>query len=185
MRWTTRTKDSYTVTVKASDGNDGVDTIDVTITVSDVNEPPDFDSETATRSVLENTAANQPVGEPVPAEDPDDGDSLTYSLGGTDSASFGINGSTGQITVGTGTTPDFETKLIYEVTVTATDSSKLSDTITVTINVTEGNDPPVFATDTATRRVAENTPVEARTSATHSRPRTRKQETLTYTLEGT
>ena len=106
-------KDSYTVTVKASDGNDGVDTIDVTITVSDVNEPPDFDSETATRNVPENTAANQPVGEPVPAKDPDDGDSLAYSLGGTDSASFGINGSTGQITVGTGTTPDFETKLSY------------------------------------------------------------------------
>ena len=151
-------KESYSVTVKANDGNDGVATKDVIITVTDVNEAPDFDSETAPRNVPENTAANQPVGPAVEAEDPDDGDSLTYSLGGTDSASFGINSGTGQITVGTGTTLDFETKPSYEVTVTATDSSNLSDTITVTINVTEGNDPPVFATDTATRRVAENTP---------------------------
>ena len=35
-------RDSYTVTVKASDGNGGVDTIDVTITVTDVNEAPGF-----------------------------------------------------------------------------------------------------------------------------------------------
>ena len=55
-------KESYTVRVKASDGNDGVDTIDVTITVTDVNEAPDFDSETATRTVPENTAANDASG---------------------------------------------------------------------------------------------------------------------------
>ena len=177
-------KESYTVKVKASDGNDGVATIDVTITVTDVNEAPSFDSETATRNVPENTAANQPVGQPVPAEDPDDGDSLTYSLGGTDSASFGITGSTGQITVGTGTTPDFETKPSYEVTVTATDSSNLSDTITVTINVTEGNDPPVFATDTATRSVAENTGT-GQNIGSPFKATDAEEETLTYTLEGT
>ena len=167
--------DSYTVTVKASDGNDGVDTIEVTITVTDVNEAPSFDSPTAPRNVPENTAANQPVGEPVAAKDQDDGDSLAYSLGGTDSASFGINGSTGQITVGTGTTLDFETKASYEVTVTATDKLKLSDTITVTINVTEGNDPPVFATDTATQaRGRKRLRRHTRSSAPHSRPRTQK-----------
>ena len=177
-------KESYTVTVKASDGKDGVDTIEVTITVTDVNEAPSFDSETATRNVPENTPAGQAVGEPVSAVDVDAGDRLAYSLGGTDSASFGINGSTGQITVGTGTTPDFETTTRYEVTVTATDSSNLSDTITVTINVTEGNDPPVFATDTATRRVAENTgtgqDIGSPFKATDA-----ENETLTYTLEGT
>ena len=176
--------DSYTVTVKASDGNDGVDTIEVTITVTDVNEAPSFDSPTAPRNVPENTAANQPVGEPVAAKDQDDEDSLAYSLGGTDSASFGINGSTGQITMGTGTTLDFETKASYEVTVTATDILKLSDTITVTINVTEGNDPPVFATDTATRRVAEKT--QANTNLGSPFTATDAEgETLTYTLEGT
>ena len=177
-------KESYTVTVKASDGKGGVDTIEVTITVTDVNEAPSFDSETATRNVPENTAANLPVGPAVSAVDVDAGDRLAYSLGGTDSASFGINGSTGQITVGAGTTPDFETKLRYEVTVTATDSSNLSDTITVTINVTEGNDPPVFATDTATRRVAENTPASTNLGDAFSATDA-DNNNLTYTLEGT
>ena len=182
--WTTRTTTAYTVTVKASDGNDGVDTIEVTITVTDVNEAPDFGSPTATRTVPENTAANQPVGEPVAAKDQDDGDSLAYSLGGTDSASFGITGSTGQITVGTGTTLDYETKDSYEVTVTVTDSSNLSDIITVTINVTAGNDPPVFATDLATRSVAENTGTSQNIGAPF-KATDAEEETLTYALQGT
>ena len=177
-------KESYTVKVKASDGNGGVDTIEVTITVTDMNEAPSFDSATARRNLPENTAANQPVGPAVSAVDVDAGDSLAYSLGGTDSASFGINGSTGQITVGAGTTPDFETTTRYEVTVTATDSSNLSDTITVTINVTEGNDPPIFATDTATRSVAENTGT-GQDIGTPFEATDAEKETLTYTLEGT
>ena len=130
--------------------------MDVTITVTDVNEAPNFGSLTATRTVLENTRGGQPVGQPVPATDPES-NTLTYTLGGTDSASFGISSSTGQITVGVGTILDYETKPSYSVTVTATDSLNLSDTITVTIKVTDGNDPPVFATDTATRSVEENT----------------------------
>ena len=151
------TNPSYTVTEQAADGNGGTANIEVTINVSDVNERPDFDSATASRTVRENTQGGQPVGQPVPAVDPDDGDTVTYSLGGADSASFGINSATGQITVGTGTTLNFEAPTSYTVTVTATDSYWLSDIITVTIEVTQENDPPVFATDTATRRVAENT----------------------------
>ena len=179
----TGTNNQYSVTVVASDGPNPVERA-VTVTVTNVNEPPDFDSETATRTVPENTLADQPVGAVVSAVDPDNGDSLTYSLGGTDSASFGITGTTGQITVGTGTTLDFEIKASYQVTVTVTDSSNLSDTITVTINVTEGNDPPVFATDTATRRVAENT--QANTNLGDAFSATDADDNnLTYTLEGT
>ena len=32
---------SYSVTVKVDDGNGGTDTVEVTINVADVNEPPD------------------------------------------------------------------------------------------------------------------------------------------------
>ena len=58
-------------------------------------------------------------------------------MAGADSASFGIDSGTGLITVGTGTSLEFENgaKTTYEVTVTATDSSHLSTTITVTIDV--------------------------------------------------
>ena len=75
------------------------------------------------------------VGGAVTATD-EDNDTLTYSLSGTDAASFAISGSTGQITVGTGASLDYESKASYTVTVTATDTSDATDTIAVTINVT-------------------------------------------------
>ena len=140
------TKDTYKVTVSVHDskneagGSDNTvdDTIDVTINVTDANDPPAFpSSETRTRLVDENTPPGDAVGLPVSAEDEDEDTegNLAYSLGGTGSASFGIDSSTGQITVGTGTRLDYETKASYEVTVTATDSSHVSATITVTIEV--------------------------------------------------
>ena len=88
-----------------------------------------------TRNVAENTAAGENVGAPVTAMDADN-DTLTYSLGGTDMASFDIDPSTGQIMVGAGTMLDYETKASYMVTVTATDPDSASDMITVPITVT-------------------------------------------------
>ena len=98
-----------------------------------MNASPMFDSETAERSVAENTAANMAIGAPVTATDADD-DTLTYTLGGDDEASFDIDPATGQLK--TKATLDFETKASYSVTVTATDGDDASDTVTVTISVT-------------------------------------------------
>ena len=68
---------------------------------------PMFDTETAERMVAENTAAGMPVGGPVAAMDADD-DTLTYTLGGTDAASFAIGSDTGQLM--TLAALDYETK---------------------------------------------------------------------------
>ena len=125
--------DAGTVSVKvtASDGTDSVsDTFDIK-----VNRAPAFASAAVTRSVAENTAAGGNVGAAVTATDAD-GDTLTYSLGGTDASSFELGSSSGQITVKSGTTLNFEAKTSYSVTVTASDATD-SATATVTINVTD------------------------------------------------
>ena len=88
----------------------------------------------ADRSVVENTAAGENVGTPVAATD-NNGDTLTYALGGTDAASFDIDPLTGQLM--TQEALDYETKDSYEVTVTATDPEGAGDMITVTITVTD------------------------------------------------
>ena len=72
-----------------------------------------------------------------------DNDTLTYTLSGTDAASFSINSSTGQLQ--TKAALDYETKRTYTVTVTVSDGS-LTDTITVTINVTDIDDTPTATT---------------------------------------
>ena len=73
------------------------------------------------------------IGAPVTATDAND-DTLTYALGGTDTASFDIDTATGQLM--TKEALDYETKVSYSVTVTASDSGGLSDSIDVTITVT-------------------------------------------------
>ena len=119
-------------------------------TTQDKNVDPEFSADTATRSIAENSAADTAVGAVVTATDTES-DTLTYSLSGTDASSFSIDSATGQIKVGSGTTLDFESSTTsYSVTVGVSDlkdssdtaDTVVDDTITVTISVTDVNEPP-------------------------------------------
>ena len=118
----------------------------MTIIVSSVNEVPEFtDGTTTSRSVAENTPAAQNIGVPVAATDPED-DTLTYTLGGDDAASFAIDEGTGQLK--TFDPLDYETKFSYSVTVSVSDGMDIDgntdtsadNTIDVTITVTNLNE---------------------------------------------
>ena len=100
------------------------------------------------------------------ATDVDSGDTLTYTLGGTDAASFAIESTTTGGQLRTLAALDYETQTDYEVTVIATDKAGLTDEITVTINVENVSvDDPAVANSapefndgpSTTRSVAENT----------------------------
>ena len=139
------TTNSYTVMVTATDSGGESDSITVTISVTDMNEAPAFDADMAERMVEENTAAGEALGDPIAAMDVDADDTLTYTLGGDDAESFAIDGATGQLM--TMAALDYETKNSYTVMVTATDSGEESDSITVTISVTDVNEAPVVMGD--------------------------------------
>ena len=184
------TKTSYSVTITVSDGNGGSASIAVTINITDVNEnraPVFTDGATATRTIAENTASGQNIGTAIVATDADS-DTLTYTLGGTDAAVFSIVSTTGQLQ--TNAALDYETKASYSLTITVADGNGGSDSITVTINVTDVNEtpantPPVFTDGTSTTRtIAENTAANVNIStaiiATDA-----DNDTLTYTLGGT
>ena len=159
--------DTYTLSVSVHDGFDAYyrpsasidDTISIIITVTEPppprrrvrrsttddtppNRPAEFsDGEATNRSVLQGVEAGTDVGRPVAASDPD-GDTLTYTLGGTDADTFDIDAMTGQLK--TKAALDAETKSAYSVTVSVTDNKnagggrlpEIDDTITVTITVT-------------------------------------------------
>ena len=121
----------------------------ITVTAG-ANDPPRFPAtESGLRSIAENIASVVDIGAPVAAEDPK-GDTLTYSLGGTDAASFDIETSSGQLQ--TKASLDFETKSSYSVTVSVQDGKdaegnteatpSIDDSITVTITVTDVDEPP-------------------------------------------
>ena len=126
-------RSTYTVTVVASDGTASA-SITVTITVV-LNNPPTFANTSTTRSVREHSPTGTNVGSPITATDTDQGDTLTYTLGGADDASFDIVAETGQIQ--TAAVLDQETRTSYTVTVTANDGTADSAPITVTITVTD------------------------------------------------
>ena len=179
------TKPTYTVEVTARDASNLSATITVTVNVTNVNEDPTFgEGAAATRSVPENTATNTNIGAPVAATDLDAGDTVTYSLGGTDAASFAINASSGQLK--TKAALDYETKPTYTVEVTARDASSLSAAITVTVNVTNVNEDPTFGERAAaTRSVSENTATNTNIGDPITATDLDAGDTLTYSLGGT
>ena len=129
-------KTSYVFTVTASDGS-LTDTIDVTLNVTDVNEPPAYVSSTASASVAEDAAVSTVVYTADASDE--DGDTLTFSLGGTDGSLLTIDSTTGEVTLNA--SPNYENKDQYLFTITASDGS-LTDTIDVTLDVTDVNEAP-------------------------------------------
>ena len=164
---------------------------DAVLTAPATNTDASFADLSATRSVPENTVAGQPIGAPVAADDPDNEDTLTYSLGGTDAASFDIDTSTGQLE--TKDALDFDDgHTTYSVDVSVTDSKDDYDTadtlvdatIAVTINVTDVNEKPVFADDAPTiQTVAENTAADTNIGSAYTATDD-DGDTLTYSLGG-
>ena len=148
-------------TDRRGDGNDAMGVSANAVIENTDNRAPMFpDTETGMRSVPENTETDMPIGdgiddddetnEPVVATDPNNDDNLTYTLGGVDAASFGIERGNADDGVGgqlkTKAKLDYEAKKTYMVTVTAADPNGLNDTIDVTIMVTDVDEAPEIIT---------------------------------------
>ena len=134
---------AYEVQVRAQNGETPSDwSMSGTATTGAApNNAPEFDDGASTsRSVAENTTSGTDFDSAVSATDADTSDTLTYSLEGSDAASFGINTGTGQLK--TSAALDHETKSSYSVRVKVVDGNGGSDTIDVTINVTDANEQP-------------------------------------------
>ena len=135
----------YNITVKVTDNTNNSATLPVTVTVTNINEDPEFDAETATVEVDENTPANRNIESPFKATDEDTVDRLTYTLGGTDKDSFQMTSShSSGAQLRTKAALDFETKEQYTITILVRDgvddlgdpNVTADDTIDITIEVT-------------------------------------------------
>ena len=103
-------------------------------------------------SLDENTESNTVVGT-VAACEPH-GDSLTYSVGGTDVAKFNevfdLNASTGEITVKSGASPNYEAYNSYSLTVTVADAEDSSEaTVPMSITVRNVDEPGIVTLSTS------------------------------------
>ena len=105
-------------------------------------EPEFIDRPRASRSVPEGTSPGASLGDPVAATDLDN-DALTYTLRGVDADSFGIDSHTGQLLVKAAL--DYETRATYSLQAHVVDGAGGSDTIALTVIVTDVDEPPAIA----------------------------------------
>jgi len=101
--------------------------------------PPTFTSAQAL-SVAENQTSA------ITLQATDTESSVTYSISGTDSGSFNVDGTSGVVSFKVA--PDYETKTSYVFTATATDSSDNNVTQDVTVNITDVYEPTAYVKKT-------------------------------------
>ena len=167
----------YDIIVNASDGINSTDH-NVAITVTNENDNIPVFTSPATANAQENQTAAY-----MAAATDADGDTLVYSLSGTDAALFTIDADTGEVSFIEA--PDFEAPgddggdNIYDIIVTASDGINSTDH-NVAITVTNDNDNiPVF-TSPATANAQENQTAAYMAAATDA-----DGDTLVYSLSGT
>lgn len=168
---------TYVVEITASDGA-LLTTQSVAISVTDINDKPVFTGSTAINTTENSTDS----GYTATATDEDDGDTTSFSLsGGTDQAAFIIDTDTGLLSFKN--PQNFESPgdsngdNIYVVNVSVSDGTPIV-TQTVTITVTNINEPPVFTTSSMAINMNENSTVTGYT-ATATDP---EDDMLTFSL---
>ena len=190
------TDNVYDVTVKIRDNHSGQlsDTLNVVVTVDDVNEAPEITSPPATSSIAENgtavvtfsaTDVDMPGGTP---------NTLAWSVEpADDGGKFDITSAGGVLSFSSA--PDFETPTdagmnnTYVVTVKVTDNGSpttMSDTHTITVTVTNINEAPEITTVSTTYtafNVDENTATSV-VIKTYEATDVDADTTLTWSLEG-
>ncbi len=167
---------------------------DVTVTiVEDENRSPEFaDTSTLELDVAENTTG-EVAGALVAASDPDE-DTLGYTLSGPDAGTFSID-SSGQISVASDGSLDFETKVDLAFDVVASDPSGATATRSVEITLTDVLEPPgqpdppaVAALSSTSLRVSWSEPANTGPDITDYNVQYRKSGSATWTdpnFEGT
>lgn len=139
------TSGSFNVGVTVTDGGKLSATQSVRVNLTNVNEAPSINANQSF-FVPENSTAGTSLGN-VGTTDPDTTGSFaskTFSLTSNPNGLFAINASTGQITVASGASLDFETATQFTLGVTVTDGGNLSASRDVVVRVTDVNEAPTI-----------------------------------------
>jgi VCBS repeat-containing protein len=145
-----------------------------------VNQPPN--SLTVTPITRPESALPGTVVATLAATDPNEGDSLTYSLSSNPGGLFTIIGN--QVVLAPGAALDFETATSYAITVVVSDQGGLTRSQAATITVTNVNEAPTSIGVTGPQSVAENA-ANGTVVATISGIDPDAGDTLTFTLTDT
>ncbi|RCW63013.1 cadherin repeat domain-containing protein, partial [Pseudorhodoferax soli] len=153
---------SHGITVVATSSDGSTSSASFTIALTDVNEASlgaVSDANAAANSVAENAANGTAVGITAQAADPDNTDTVSYSLSNNAGGRFAIDATSGVVTVLDGTLLNYEAATSHGITVLATSSDGSTSSANFTITLTDVNEAPVGAVsdaNPAANSVAEN-----------------------------
>jgi hypothetical protein len=128
-------QDTFALEVTVTDEVGLATTLDVTVSLDDVNEAPEFTVDALTFGTEEGSGGDGTVLATLGATDQDAGDTFTYSLSGDDAYLFDVDADTGEITLATSETLDAETASEHTFDAVVTDAAGLTSAITVTVEV--------------------------------------------------
>ena len=142
-------REVYRLTLTASNASES-STLDVTVTVRDVNEPPGITLASAAGGAVTVSGSAVSVEENhtsdlvnVTATDPETTHTdYTLALGGTHATSFTLSSTGGAGVLSFTNPPDHEAREVYRLTLTASNASE-SSTLDVTVTVRDVNEPPI------------------------------------------
>ena len=120
------------------------------------NDPPSFALQSTSFTVAEDAPVGTETGEPLRASDPNN-DTISFSLSGDGAADFAVDPD-GQLTVAA--TLDHENRDSYNLTATVSDPAGGSDSMDITITVTNVEEPGTVTFDSAGQPEV-NTPLTA------------------------
>ena len=109
---------------------------------SDPNNRPRVVESEYSREAYENSAFGVTIGDPVVAQDDDEGDSLSYTFVDDGGGYFAIDYNTGQLTCNPGL--DFEQQDTFNLTIQAADQWLAQVRYSVIVDVLDVNEPPVL-----------------------------------------
>ena len=149
----------YNFVVQASDGR-YYGTLDVTVTVTPVNEPPTITTTSSSATALQQNENQTSRLYTYSATDPERG-TITWSVGGTDGNHFTID-ERGQFSFKEDSPPDFEQPVdsggdnVYDVTVQVRDDGFNTASLPVKVTVREVNEGPEVTSGQSAFTISEN-----------------------------
>ncbi len=175
----------YELSITAADGANQTSQ-GITVTVADINEAPIFTNTSVNLDTAENDSSFTHVVDA--ADDPDQGETLTYQLGGDDAAAFDFDAATRALSFKA--TPDYESPQdqnsdnTYRLTITAADS-QYSTAQTITIAVADLNDEAPQFTSLSSQSVSYTTAKVGDIIYTAQATDSDAGDQVSYTLGGT
>ncbi|PLX36063.1 MAG: hypothetical protein C0606_15180, partial [Hyphomicrobiales bacterium] len=138
----------HTIEVTATSSDGSTSTHSFTIDVGDVNDNAASFTSGTSASAAEDSAETDVLYTATASDADTTGEALTYSLTDDAGGLFTIDANTGEVTLASGQTLDYETATSHDITIEVSDGTNTSSQ-TVTVNVTDVNEAPTNITYTA------------------------------------